>query len=422
MKRILALILAVLMMATLFVGCSDDSKDGGNGDTAAADIESGASLKVWAPDKAIALVQKQCDAFAAKYPDAGLKIEVVAQGESDAAANMLNDPEVAADVFGFACDQLNKLNNAGVIMPVSPSALDDVKSRNSESSVNAATLNGTLMAYPETGDNGYYLVYDKSIVSDEDAKTLEGVFEACRKSGKKFIMDAGNGFYACVFAFTGGLTIEGLEGEDNDVQKFNDYNEDEVVATLKAFADLFAEYKDIFFSADPAKISSGMSEDPSTVAAGFDGSWNAATVQTVLGDNYGAAKLPTIKVNGTDKQIISMHGYKLIGVNAYSKAPKAAQLLADYLTGEECQKQRAEELSWGPSNKVVTESDVVKNNVAVTAILEQSANSVPQVNIADTFWTPMENLGNNLFKEGAKTDADSLKALLKKTISNIRGE
>ena len=93
-----------------------------------------------------------------------------------------------------------------------------------------------LLAYPETGDNGYYLVYDKSLVSDEDAKTLEGVFEACRKANKKFIMDAGSGFYACMFPFTGGLKLEGLHGEDNNIQKFNDYDEAEVVATLDAFS------------------------------------------------------------------------------------------------------------------------------------------------------------------------------------------
>ncbi|MBQ4128671.1 MAG: extracellular solute-binding protein [Ruminococcus sp.] len=420
MKRILALIIAVLMMATLFVGCNGETGD--NGGAAALEPEAGATLKVWAPDAALEVFKAQCDAFIAQYPDAGIKIEVVAQGEGDAATNLLNDPEAAADVFSFACDQLNRLNDAGVIMPVNTNLAADVTARNSEASIKAATLNDLLLAYPETGDNGYYLVYDKTYVTDEDAKTLEGVFEACRKAGKKFIVDAGNGFYSCMFPFTGGLTIEGLEGEDNDVQKFNEYDEAEVVATLEAFATLFHEYDDIFFSTDPSKISAGLAEDPSTCAAGIDGSWNAATVASVLGENYGAAKLPTIKVNDEDKQIVSMHGYKLIGVNAMSKYPNAAQLLADYLSGEACQLERAEKISWGPSNTAAAESEVVTGNVAISAILEQSQYSVPQVNIASTFWDPMGNLGNNLFKEDAKYDTDTLTALLDKTIANIRDE
>ena len=420
MKRIFALILAVLMMATVFVGC-DKTEEGGAAATA-LEPEAGATLKVWAPDAALDVFKAQCDNFIAQYPDAGLKIEVVAQGEGDAATNLLNDPEAAADVFSFACDQLNRLNDAGVIMPVNTNLSADVTARNSEASINAATLNDILLAYPETGDNGYYLVYDKRLVSDEDAQTLEGIFEACRKANKKFIVDAGSGFYACMFPFTGGLKIEGLEGEDNDVQKFNDYDEAEVVATLEAFAKLFHEYDDIFFATSPDKVSAGLAEDPSTVAAGVDGSWNAATVAKILGDNYGAAKLPTINVNGENKQIVSMHGYKLIGVNAMSKAPNAAQLLADYLSGEECQYERAEKLSWGPSNINAAATDTVTSNPAISAILEQSAYSVAQVNIAPTFWDPMANLGNNLYKEGVAYDADTLTTLLNKTISNVRDE
>ncbi len=422
MKRIFALILAVLMMATLFVGCGETTEGGDKPAATALEPEAGATLKVWAPDAALDVFKAQCDAFIAQYPDAGIKIEVVAQGEGDAAANLLNDPEAAADVFSFACDQLNRLKDANVIMPVNTSLAEDVKARNSEKSLQAATLEDTLLAYPETGDNGYYLVYDKRLVSDEDAQTLEGVFEACRKAGKKFIVDAGNGFYSCMFPFTGGLKIEGLEGEENDVQKFNDYDQAEVVATLEAFAKLFHEYDDIFFSTSPDKVSAGLAEDPSTVAAGIDGSWNAATVAKILGDNYGAAKLPTINVNGEDKQIISMHGYKLIGVNAMSKAPNAAQLLADYLSGEACQLERAEKISWGPSNTKAAESEVVKNNPAISAILDQAQYTVPQVNIAPTFWDPMGNLGNNLFKEDAKYDAETLSALLDKTVANIRDE
>lgn len=423
MKRIIAMILAVLMMATLFVGCGGDeaTNDGGAAATG-LEPEAGATLKVWAPDAALEVFKAQCDAFIAQYPDAGIKIEVVAQGEGDAATNLLNDPEAAADVFSFACDQLNRLNDAGVIMPVNTNLATDVTARNSAESISAATLNDLLLAFPETGDNGYYLVYDKALVSDEDAKTLEGVFEACRKANKKFIVDAGNGFYSCMFPFTGGLKIEGLEGELGDVQKFNDYDEAEVVATLEAFAKLFHEYSDIFFATSPDKISAGLAEDPSTVAAGIDGSWNAATVSKILGENYGAAKLPTINVNGTDKQIVSMHGYKLIGVNAMSKFPNASQLLADYLSGEACQLERAEKISWGPSNTNAAASEIVTTNPAISAILEQAKNSVPQVNIASTFWDPMGNLGNNLFKEDAKYDTATLTELLNKTIANIRDE
>ena len=419
MKRIFALILAVLMMATVFVGC-DKTEEGGAAATA-LEPEAGATLKVWAPDAALDVFKAQCDKFIAQYPDAGLKIEVVAQGEGDAATNLLNDPEAAADVFSFACDQLNRLNDANVIMPVNTTLAEDVTARNSAESIQAATLNDTLLAYPETGDNGYYLVYDKSVVSDEDAKTLEGILAACKKAGKQFIFNVGNGFYGCTLPFTGGLEINGL-AEDNVTQLFNDYNEDEVVDTLVAFATLFHEYEGTLVDNDPSAVTAGLSVDPKTVAAGVDGSWNAAGVAAALGENFGAAKLPTINVNGKAKQLISLHGYKLIGVNNYTKYPNAATLLADYLTNEACQIERAEKLSWGPSNINAAKSEAVTGNVAVSAILEQAANSLPQINIAGTFWTPMGTLGATLCKPGEKYDADTVRQLLKDTVSGIKDE
>ncbi len=423
MKRILALIVAVLMLATVFVGCGN----GGNKETASSSAdndpfhgEDNITLKVWAPNEAVETFQAQCEDFIALYPDKKISIEVVAQGEADAATNLLNDPDAAADVFGFACNNLNKLYNAGVITPVYDEFKDDVTKRNSEESINAATLDNTLLAYPETGDNGYYLVYDKSVVSDEDAKTLEGILAACRKAGKKFVMDAGNGFYSCMFTFTGGMELAGLNEEGT--QQFNDYNEDEVVASMQAFSKLFHEYKDIFESADVSKVSSGMAEDPRTVAAGIDGSWNAKVVSEVLGDDYGAAKLPTINIGGKDTQIISMHGYKLIGVNYKTKYPETSQLLANYLSDEKCQLERAEERSWGPSNLAAVESDVVKNNIATSAILEQAKHSVAQVGIADTFWDPMKTLGNKVYKPEESSETAALKELLAKTVANIKDE
>ena len=135
-----------------------------------------------------------------------IKIEVVPQGEADSATQVLTDAETAADVFGFACDNINKLVKAGALYEVTGAEKELVESTNSPESVSAATVDGKIYAYPETGDNSYILVYDKSVVSDEQAQTLEGTLEACKAANKKFVMDAGNGYYSCLFMFTGGLT------------------------------------------------------------------------------------------------------------------------------------------------------------------------------------------------------------------------
>ncbi|MCD8026919.1 MAG: extracellular solute-binding protein [Clostridiales bacterium] len=437
MKKIIAILLAGMMTATAFAGCSGSSESEAAGETSGdsgsstevsvdgsfPDVsyfgdEDNITLKVWAPDDAVSLFKEQCQTFIDHYSEKTISIEVVAQTEATAATQMLNDAEAAADVFCFPSDQLNKLVDAGVISPVA--FTDAVTENNSEETVSAGTLNDTLYGYPETNDNGYYLVYDTSVVSGEQAETLEGVLQACEDAGKKFIMNAGDGYYACTFAFTGGVTVDGLE-DDGITQKFADYDEDEAVATLQAFAQLFQDYKSTFQSLDISNIASGF--DSGTCGAGIDGSWNATTDQEALGDNFGASKLPTINVNGEDKQLISMFGYKYVGVNGSTDFAAASQILAYYLTSEECQQQRAEELGWGPSNKVVQESSVVTDSVVLSAVNAQAANACVQVNISSTFWDPMGNLGNKLIADDCDpTDTETMKKLLEDTIANVRDE
>ena len=426
MKKFVALVLAVLMMASVLVACGGGNKGGEatktdtpKGDTPAAeslDIEDGAKLLVWSADKAVDLTKKLCEDFKAAHADKNIEIEVQVQGEDAAATQLLKDPDAAADVFSFASDQLSRLLKADSLAPVF--SAEDVIARNSEDSVTVATVDGELMAFPETCDNGYCLIYDKSVVSDEQAKTLEGVLEACKAAGVKFVIDAGNGFYSCMFPFTGGLKIDGIK---DDVQQFNDYNEDEVVATLKAFSDLFHKYSDIFMSSEDSRINAGFQETPHTVGAGIDGPWNVTADLAALGDNFGAAKLPTINVNGEDKQIISLHGFKYIGVNAVSKYPYAAQALADFLTNKESQVERAKAVAWAPSNEEALKDPAVTENAALSAIFEQKQYSVLQSGIAETFWTPMGALGNYLWQESANDEA-SIKAQLEKAIMLIKDE
>jgi len=463
-KRFCAIALAAMMAVTAFAGCGGSTGDdtgstgttggdttastagdsGDSGSAAATGDSAGAApaaldtskgdplggegangtinLKVWGPDRAQEILKKQTAAFSEQVKEFGdVKIEVVPQGESDAATQVLTDAETAADVFGFACDNLNKLVKTDSLLQVAGPNKDFVVSSNSPESVAAATYSdGTIYAYPETGDNSYILVYDKSVVSDEQAKTLEGTLEACKAANKKFVMDCGNGYYSCLFMFTGGLKIDGLE-DDGMTQKFTEYDEATMVKTMMAFHTLFTgDYKDTLLNGDTTKTVDGFKSG--TVGAGVDGSWNFASAKEALGDNAGFAVLPTINVDGTDMPIVNMFGYKLIGVNSRTKYPATSIALAKYLSGEQCQDERAKELNWGPSNSVVAQSDTVKSDMALSAILAQSANSVAQVSVSDTFWTPMGTFGNKIVDADNPLTEDSCKELLKQTIANIRDE
>ena len=447
MKKIVALVLAAMMLVAVFAGCGEDSSttSKSSGSNAAATSfenagkgfdanvtdadfgkEKNAKLKVWGPDAYQKLLAKQCDAFTKKYADKNIKIEVVPQDEATAATMMQTDAKAGADVFGFASDQFTNLINAGILSPINAKYAADIEATNNKASVdiskakNNNTGKEALYAYPETG-NGYFLVYDKSVVSDKAAGSLEDILEACKKNKKKFIMDVGNGYYACMFVFTGGLRLEGVD-KDNK-QLFNDYDEDEVAASMKAFSKLMHEYKGTFMSDAVSAIPSGFTSTPSRpskVGAGIDGNWDTAGISKALGDKFGAAKLPTINIEGEDTQIISMYGYKMVGVNANSKYPRTAQILGYYLTSEECQMQRAEELGWSPTNNAVIDSDVVKNDVAISALIAQSEYSVPQANVGP-IWDPFKSLGNKLLADDTDPETYDFAELLNTVIKSING-
>ena len=70
----------------------------------------------------------------------------------------------------------------------------------------AASVGGTLYAYPLTADNGYFLYYNKRYLTDEDVKTLDKILEAAADSQRKMAMDWSSAWY--VYSFFGNTGLE----------------------------------------------------------------------------------------------------------------------------------------------------------------------------------------------------------------------
>lgn len=419
-KRILSAVLAAMMITAIFASCggkdttsstgSTESKTESTVSTASADEgntlrdlgdEDNITLKVWGPSTQQELLKKQCDEFKALYPDKTMNLEVAICEESEARQNVLNDLEAAGDIFAFPSDHLEQLQKSGALDFVQE--VGDVTDANLEGAVDAATYDGVLYAYPLTADNSYIMYYNNSIFSEDDVKSLDTMLAKAKEAGKKIYVKAGDGFYGCMFSFTGGLTIEHDYSDGTEKQT---YDEDSVVASLKAFGEMFKD--GTLISAD-TKVGISALGESGDAAAVVDGTWDATAVKDVLGDKMGAAKLPTIKINGTDTQIINLFGYKLMGVKYGCAFPKTAHALAEYLSGEKCQTEKAETLSIGPSNKKAASSEAVQNNTVLKAVNEQMQYSIPQKSIANGFWNAHAALGDYL----AKTESDLSDAALK---------
>jgi arabinogalactan oligomer/maltooligosaccharide transport system substrate-binding protein len=257
---------------------------------------------------------------------------------------------------------------------------------------------GDLMyAYPLTADNGYFLYYDKSVVSDPS--TLEGILADCEAAGKSFYYDLRSGWYQPAFFFGAGCTLTYDTDESGAYTKCNiDYASDTGVAAMKALVAL---------AKSPAFVNGSSMSSATNVGAIVDGTWDAGAVKEAFGDNYACAKLPTVEINGEATQLSGFTGFKLLGVKPQTNDDKLAfcDALAYFLASGEVQLARYNAVGWGPSNLEAQADPAVEADVALTALREQISFMIPQGNYPGEYWGLAEGLGDDIIA-GKYADAD----------------
>lgn len=411
MKRILSCMLVCAALLPALAGCGKNKNNAG--DTGSGNSSSGAqtevTLRVWGSQDDQAMLRGMCEAFAAANPDKKYTFAYGVVGEGDAKKMFLDDPDAAADVFHFANDQIGDLVAAGALAQIGGAYKEAVERENGAGSVEAATVDGKLYAFPATADNGYFLYYNKAVFADAP-DTLDDILAECTPE-RKFAMKLSDGWYGASFFLTAGCTF-------SDEKKI-DWNSEQGLAAAKAMNALCKDSRYVNFGADyDPSIVSGFGDG--SVIAAVSGTWNAEKISREIGEeNLGAAKLPKVKIGGEEMQMRGFAGYKLVGVNAGSKSPEDAVKLAAWLTNEENQMKRFTERAMGPSNTAVAETEAVRQNVALAALAEQLRYSVSQNNVPASFWTAAEGFGTDL-TSGSVSD-DALKGMLDtlvKTVNN----
>ena len=394
-KKIPAVALAVVTAAGL-AACGGSS----SGADDAVDI------RVWGAEDDQALLSELIAGFEAQYPDVDFDIQLGVESESTAKDTILTDVEAAADVFAFASDQIYDLVNAGALADLQNyeeaferypgKTLDEIKAANSESSVAAATVNDTFYAFPMAGDNSYFLYYDSSVISEEDARSWDTILEAAQTAGKKAGMVFSSGWYNAAFFYGAGfmtdLNPDGTTAMDWNGTSPEGYTGVQVVQSMLDIA------------GHPAFMSIADGDTANQIASGnlcaiVSGSWDAQAAQTAFGDGYAAARLPDFTIDGTPVPMKSAFGYKFIGVNEYSENIGWAVLLAEYLTNEESQIRRFEARQIGPTNLRAVATDEVQANYAIAAVIAQSEYSVIQ-KAGGKYWDPVQSFGE-IIAQGA---------------------
>ncbi|MBQ4177769.1 MAG: extracellular solute-binding protein [Lachnospiraceae bacterium] len=347
-------------------------------------------IKVWVADNVVEFTNGQIDAFKEANPDfAGYDYVVEPVGEGDAAGNMITDVEAGADIFGFAQDQIARLVSAGALIDVEPENAEKVIAENDPGAVAAATVGDTLYAYPLTSDNGYFLYYDKSVVTDPTS--LEAIIADCEAAGKNFYMEINSGWYQTAFFFATGANLTYDTDDSGNFTACNaGYASDAGLVALKEMVEL---------KASSAFQNGSAAGEATNVAAIIDGTWDAGAVQDLFGDNYACAKLPTFEgSDGETYQMSGFGGFKLLGVKPQEDEEKlaACDALAAWLSGEEAQIARFEAVEWGPSNLAAQASDAVQANEALAALCEQLQYTIPQGQYPGDYWSLATSLGDSI--------------------------
>lgn len=398
-KKVLALgLVGAMAISMAACGKTSSSTDNGGSGNAGTSNET-VSLRVWGGEEDQNLLKDLVEKFKTTYPDQKFDIEIGVESESTAKDTILTDVEAAADVFAFASDQIVDLNNAKALANIedmdaalqnyAKKSVADVKAANGDGSVEAASIDGKLMAFPMTGGNGYFLYYDSSVISEEDAATWDTLLAAADKAGKKVGMTLASGWYDASFFYGAGFTT-GLNDDGTTAIDFNGTSKDGYTGVQVTQSMLNIASNKAFMAIADGDVSNQIAGG--TLAAVVSGTWDAENAQKVFGDGYAATKLPTYTLDGKQVQQGSVSGYKFIGVNAYSKNVGWATVLAEFLTNEESQATRFEQRQLAPTNKKVAASDEVSKNVAIAASAAQDAYGVVQT-VSAKYWDPTKTFG-----------------------------
>ena len=428
MKKVLALLLALVMVLSV-VGCassaasSTPASSGSSGSSSAStekkddqpaaqpaaatsELAGTYDILVWTGEAAVDLTKKQIEDFN-NTNEFGIKFNATVNPVSEAtsADQMLTDVSAGADIYCFAQDQFARLVQGGALNKLGAQATETVRAANDAGVVTAATSGDTMYAYPMTSDNGYFMYYDKTVIPDEDVDSLEKLIADCEKAGKYFAFEANtSAWYLASWFFATGCKSEWTTDDEGQFISVADtFNSPEGLIAVKGM-------KKLVDSKMHLSSSSG-DEFASDAAIVVTGTWSYEGIQKLLGDHMGVTDLPSFEVDGKEYHLGSFNGCKLMGVKPQEDAVRAAALhrLAQFLTDEERQMERFNELSWGPSNLNAQASDAVQSNPGLAALLKQNEYSRPQGQIHGSWWDIAKVIADDV--KAAQDEAGLQKAL-----------
>ena len=377
MKKIIALVLVLVMALSLFAGCGKKAEK--------------MTLKVWGPNEdqasAESFLPVACAKFNEAHPEWDIEFVFEVCAEGDAGSMVTKDPSAAGDVYMFANDQLGTLLQANAIARLGGAALEQVKADNSETMVASVTSGDGVYGVPFTG-NTWFMYYDSSVYTAEDIKSLDAMM-----AKKPVAFEVTNAWYLPAFYFAAGGTMFGENGTDGAAGVTFGGEVGTAATTYIANALAAGTMIEAGGGAGMDALRNG------TVGAVFSGTWDAKNLSDILGENYGAAQLPCITVDGKECQLKAFNGTKAYAANPNSANLQAATALAAWLGSAEMQKLHYEIRNGEVIPVDVSLADLYASNPAAIAqenTMAYTSTLQPNITEMGNYWANAGAMGTAL--------------------------
>ena len=426
-NKLLSLAVSMLTLASV-VGCGGKDSSG----TSSTQLPSNGTIKVWVGEESKAFYQGVLDQYRI---DKKLEydFEVIAQDAGDAAKLFLEDIEKGADILTVPHDNLAKLTaGASAIMPVTDeSLLAQIEADNPDTFkevIKKEMYNRNYtFAVPYIGQ-ALVLYYNKAVVSEEQAKTFEGLAEAAKKAST-----VDNKVKACTFLgndgfnFSWSILARQMPGNTSTLKLYEDkkaencyFQGDDMVAVTKWAQDYFDLENGASYPSSSGwemELTPKQGAKAGKAVALIGGAWNLTKVQSALGaENVGVAKLPTFTTTeaygsiakGTTFQAGSFYDCKTFVMKRTSPYAAVLQDVVKHLSSKEVQEQSFIKCNNLPTYKnAQTEFDAMKETT-ISAQLANMQLEMSKYAIAQPFGT------GDLFNEYyySKGTADLYKTLI----------
>lgn len=420
MKKILALLLAVIMVMSLAAcGTSETGTQGGDTTGAGSTEPKEYAIKVWTPaedqTEGNNWLVKMEEAFAAAHPEYKITWTNESMSEGDAAGTVAGDVTASADVYMFANDQLGTLITAGGLSQLGGSFLAQVQNDNSEFMISTVThTDGGVYGFPVT-NNTWFTYYNTDVFNAEDVKSLDTML-----SKGKVCFPFNVGWNAGAFFLATGGSVFGPNGNDADAGiQYGGENGYKAAAKMIEIAN------------HENMVPGGMDVDRlinGEVGACFSGSWDAAKLIEALGDKLGVAQIPTTTIDGTEYQLKALGGTKCVGVNPNSGATdkskqKVATEFAAFLASADAQLERYSMRGIIPAAQSLLNNETIKSDAVAVAEINTMANctviqsALPEMN---NYWNPVETFSKNCVS--GDVNMDNYKQAVDKMMEQLNAE